>query len=277
MEQVIEAKPAKTADARSLGVVYVVCVGRVGSMPEGQSVGFEVDQSTRVHIAAGLAALTVSMPHDYLSGPEAEARLGDIDWLAPRAVRHEELVRHAMASGPILPMRFGTVFSSALLLCELMAKYAPLVESFLERITGRAEYAVRIAYDREAGEKKLFAQLVAQAPTPSGPGVKYLLEKRIKEQAARELTSHMAGIGNEVAGQLAEFAADSVVRRAVADRGDGLETAAAHALLVDSSKADALTHRSQQLSQAHADAGIRIELTGPWPAYSFCPSVGGAL
>ena len=36
----------------------------------------------------------------------------DLAWVAPRALRHEEVILTVMEQGPVLPVRFGTVFSS---------------------------------------------------------------------------------------------------------------------------------------------------------------------
>ena len=34
-----------------------------------------------------------------------------------------------------------------------------------------------------------------------------------------------------------------------------------------------LRQRTLELSEEFAPAGIRVQFTGPWPAYSFCPTL----
>ena len=47
------------------------------------------------------------------AGPEAELNLQQLSWVGPRALRHEAVIEEVMASSPVLPARFGTLFSSA--------------------------------------------------------------------------------------------------------------------------------------------------------------------
>jgi hypothetical protein len=244
----------------------------MSSVPE---MGFEPDHRVRVITAGGLSALTIVMPGEYLTGPDAETRLGDINWLAPRALRHEELIRAAMLGGPILPLRFGTAFSSIHMLTDLMEQYAPLVQNFLERVSGRAEFGVRIAYDRQAMLEAFTHQLAQQSPPAAGPGARYLQQKRLREDAARNLGSHVTSLCDTLLDELLPISRGTITRRVVADRGDGLETAASHALLIDDADEQAFRDLVARISERYAPNGIMLELTGPWPAYSFCPSIGG--
>jgi hypothetical protein len=42
------------------------------------------------------------------------------------------------------------------------------------------------------------------------------------------------------------------------------------ALLVQQKNFDEFKGAAERLAQEHQPAGIRLELTGPWPVYNFC-------
>jgi arginyl-tRNA synthetase len=47
------------------------------------------------------------------------------------------------------------------------------------------------------------------------------------------------------------------------------ELRAKFAFLVTKSEFDAFRDAAEQLAQEHQSAGVRLELTGPWPPYNF--------
>ena len=49
----------------------------------------------------------------------------DPAWLLPRACRHEQIIKAVLARSPVLPIRFGAVFSSRQALERLLAEPGP--------------------------------------------------------------------------------------------------------------------------------------------------------
>ena len=58
-----------------------------------------------------LCAVLSEISQEDFCGPEAELHMQQLDWVAPRAVRHEAVIEEVMAYSPVLPLPFGTLFS----------------------------------------------------------------------------------------------------------------------------------------------------------------------
>lgn len=94
----------------------------------------------------------------------------NLEWVAPRALRHEEVVIAAMEQGPVLPVRFGTVFSSLVAVTEALRLRQDVFEKFFQNTAGMNEWIlkgyanlpqnrVRMTLERMAAEKEQLAEL----------------------------------------------------------------------------------------------------------------------
>lgn len=258
-------------------VTYLVAVARAGALTlPHPPIGFEPDQPVRTIDIAGFSALVIDVPATYFTGPDAEARLADLDWLAPRAIRHEELVRHAMQTGPILPVPLGAVFSSPVVLASAIERHQATIDGYLNRVAGCCEFGVRIAFDRAAFTQRVVDELCAERAVPATPGARYLFDKKIREEASRAITTRLRARTADIHAALTPHCRDAVERTTVAARPGALETATVLAYLVPHDNADAFGAAINDLASLHTPHGIAIELTGPWPTYSFCPTLGGS-
>lgn len=257
----------------------LVCVGRDTELLRAPALsplggpGFEPHHRVELVRASGLAALLVRVERSYFVGPEAQERLADLAWLAPRAVRHEELIRFAMETGPVLPLPFATLFSTAPAVQRALSTHARPIHDFLSLVEGCVELSVRVALDRPRALTALTDRLSAQAPPAAGPGARYLAQRKLREQAQRELDAHAASNADALLAPFAALARRSVHRRSVAHRDDGLTTSACLALLVPLGSLPAIEALAQRQDDAARELGQRVQLTGPWPPYSFCPSL----
>ena len=92
-----------------------------------------------------------------------------------------------MARSPVLPMRFGTVFTSEAALREHTEPRHPTIADFLERVTGKEEWDVKISLDLEAA----IAWLLEHDPEwsarsrrwPATPGARYFQQKALGRSA----------------------------------------------------------------------------------------------
>lgn len=268
----VEVKPHAIAEAT---VVYVVCFGPE-SLDVAPAAGFEPDQATRIIRGSGLAALVIDLPASYLCGDEATKRLEDLAWVTRRALRHEELMRIAMEQGPILPMTFGTVFASDASLLRRLDEASHAVRQHIESMAGKSELALRVAFNREKAIETLVGLELKAVAAKLGPGAAYLRSKRMREEMGRAITEHVAKHADAAIAAIESACVSSAWRKASADRGDGLETYACRALLVSDEHAAQVTSVIDAQHRLLSPLGIQIEVSGPWPIYSFMPSLDNA-
>ena len=72
-----------------------------------------VGEAASVFVAdvGGLGAALDLVDNADWSGEESEAKMRSLDWVGPRAIRHEEVVSAAASHRQTFPVPFGTLFS----------------------------------------------------------------------------------------------------------------------------------------------------------------------
>jgi hypothetical protein len=221
-----------------------------------------------------VAAVTSQVRREDFCGPDAEARLRQLAWLAPRACRHEVVAEQAMRVSPILPARLGTLFSSRESLEHFIQAHRAEIHRALDRVAGKEEWAVKGLLDR----KKAAARLLRTMPGGGGDtlagssaGACYLREQRRLFLAAEELDAWLKQSCEDLVESLARLAADvcgrPVLPQLAADQER--EMVLNCALLARRRALPGLRVRIGRANAKHAGHGLRFELSGPWPPYSF--------
>jgi hypothetical protein len=170
---------------------------------------------------------------------------GGVEPSAETLWEHEGVVERLMRSGPVLPMRFGSVVREEGALRDLLADRAPEFERSLERVRGRVELGLRA-----------LARLDVPEPDEgSGTGRRYLHQKLGRRRAAQ-------GIADQLHPSFAELAVTSTRRLLPADG-----VAFAGAYLVGFEHVAEFERRARRIDRECAH--VELVCTGPWPPYSF--------
>lgn len=216
-----------------------------------------------VHLVAdGDLALLVS-PLDPGQLEVDEEDLSEDGRLATLVRGHDTVVRAAAAAGPVLPLRFGTAVPDDDAARRLLRTHADDARRLLDRIGDTREWGVRLV--RRLTEPALAGPPSARPHRPDVSGREYLARRR---QALHE---------QERAGQDAAEAADRLEKALTPHVVEILRRggSAGSSLLLDlaclvspdreAGFAAAVAELAEELDEQHLD----IELTGPWPPYSF--------
>jgi hypothetical protein len=216
------------------------------------------------------------VPLEDFCGPAAELRMQQLAWVGPRAFRHEAVVEQVMRYSPVLPVRFGTLFSSQESLAGFLDTHRETISQFLERMADQEEWSIKGLLDREQAARALAsASLAAQqeklATLP--PGTRYFQERQIQSAAEKELSLWLNDTCRQVARDLRKQASDfcecPVVIREAAE--SGTEVVLNWAFLLPRSATAAFRSQIDQVNKNHATRGLVFELSGPWPPYRFVP------
>lgn len=235
------------------------------------------DELLRIDYRDGaIAALATLVSLDDYCGAAAEANLANLDWLAPRTVRHAEVLRRAMRASAVFPMPFGTLFSHLESLTAFMAANEAVIARFLAEVSGHEEWGLKA---KARLDDHVTLEAIASASWPDWsaltPGVRYLRLRRDRLSLIDLARERAAAI---VADLVAELALPSAEVRTLAPRGgadeSGAEPIASYALLVPTSEAENLNERARTLAATAAAQGVELLLSGPWPPFSFRPSLG---
>ncbi|MFC4003139.1 GvpL/GvpF family gas vesicle protein [Prauserella oleivorans] len=200
-------------------------------------------------------------------GEEALHRnLEDLDWLAETARAHDDVVAAAdRAAAAVVPLRLATVYLDDDRVRSLLAQRRADFAAALDLVAGRTEWGVKAYADPD----ELVAAAEPTAGSGGGAGTAYLL-KRKAQLSARERAEQAAA---DHAGELHEaLAALSVAARRHPPQDPKLSGRSGWmvlngAYLVDDARGDEFARTVERLGADRA--GVRLELTGPWPPYSF--------
>ncbi|MET8252700.1 GvpL/GvpF family gas vesicle protein [Micromonospora sp. NPDC005197] len=175
----------------------------------------------------------------------------------------DAVVEALARQGPVVPARLATVHTDDGRVAASLAARRAELSATLARLTGRGEWGVK-------------GYLVPGAPVPSvagagsgGVGTAYLRRRRAQLTAREEHQQVASAAADAVHVALCEVAVAGR-RHAPQDRRlSGVPTPMAlnGAYLVDTATLPRFTDLVGSLGSRHP--GLRLELTGPWPAYSF--------
>jgi hypothetical protein len=200
----------------------------------------------------------------------------DLAWVAPRALRHEDVVLSAMEQGPVLPVRFGTVFSSIEAAAEPLRQRQDVLMKFFQDTIDKKEWTLKGYVDRsQARARMTAARLAAEKEQLAGlsPGKRYFLEQKIKGAVDKDVAAWLKEMERDILNVAKKMSAGfSECRLQSCDVTGRDEEMFFHgAFLVPDASLEDLRRLLSDWNAAHHDAGLLLELSGPWPPYHFAP------
>lgn len=258
-------------------IIYLFCIARSDCLPEIAGSGVDGRSPIFLLNCLDIAAIVSSIPIEEFIGPAAERNLKDLSWIGPRACRHEEVIEHIMCHAPVLPIRFGTIFSSLNKLRISLKEHYSAISRFLDNAAEKEEWAVKGLLDRRKGEEIQYKALLAyeEDKLASSPGMRYFWEKKIRTGAQAALRGKIEKILNEIRNDLGRYAADLCERRLLSREATGsdLDMVINWAFFVPRSVTANFLATVDRANKDYAGDGFVFEFTGPWPPYSFSPSL----
>ncbi|MGF0319807.1 GvpL/GvpF family gas vesicle protein [Nocardia fluminea] len=220
-------------------------------------------------VAAGdLAAVLGSVPLEDFEEQPLARHLEDLDWLETTARKDDAVVSAVVRQGPVIPLRLATVFRDSDAVRRLLEERRDDFDAALTLVTGRTEWGVKAYGDRTALTAAV-AEAAASGDAAVGTGTAYLARRRA-QLAARDTVEHDAADRAErIHSRLVQHAAagrrQAPTDPAVSGRRDWILLNGTY--LVDDERTDEFAATVTTLGAEFP--GIRLELTGPWPPYSF--------
>ena len=132
--------------------------------------------------------------------------------------------------------------------------------------------------DRPGARDRLFSLKLAreaESLEALSPGKRYFEEQRFRAAGDQELQRWLQKVCREVWTDLRDYAAEVQERRLLSRKTTGSDQDMVWnwALLIPRQAVGSFQARIQDINAQYADRGLRLEVTGPWPPYSFCPAL----
>ena len=203
-------------------------------------------------VACGEFRCWVSAVDHAAFGRELESNMENLDWLALHSVRHQQVVGELAQQTAIIPARFGTIFSGPEALRKDVAGRNAALKRVFKKIEGSDEWGVKVYAEQKS-------TAVAEAEGRSG-------SEYLKQKAARLKKRPDETALKEFADELGKVAADSAPTGKMSSGQPGLVWQAT--FLVPRTRRKQWEGVLQEFVQRWSGSR-RIEVNGPWPAYSF--------
>jgi hypothetical protein len=223
----------------------------------------------------GLVAVVSDVrAEDFEEAPLRE-RLEDLEWLAGTARAHESVVRAVSAVTGVVPLRLATVCRGESGVRRLLDEGRHRFTTNLDRLEGRVEWGVKLYAESDPEPDRAPAAAPAPEEQAQGgegagsPGRDYL-RRRLRSRQSREKSwAHADALARRLHTELSRCADGQRLHRPQSGqlaRASGVNVLNA-AFLVRREESDAFVGQVERLTPR--DAGVRVELTGPWAPYSF--------
>lgn len=238
-----------------------------GVVPAGQQPGdiAEGPDGAVVQLVEGegLAAAVSELPADHYGEGEFRAHAEDPVWLQELASAHHRVLASIAEHGDVVPLRMPTLCRSRERVLELLDSQAPVLRQALESVSGCVEWGVKLfAEPRAADQQKVKA----------ASGRDYLGQRAAQGRARDEERLRRGDAVRDCHDALAATAVDAVINApqdpALSGRREPMVLNAAYLVRRDGED-DFRTILETQASGPCREAGVVVELTGPWPPYNF--------
>ena len=213
--------------------------------------------------AAGLVAVVSTAPLAEYGEEALRRNLEDLTWLERAARTHHAVVDALSRAGAVVPARLATVHGDDERVARVLTERRDELTDTLARLTGREEWGVKGYVVPGASPR------VAEPAAAGGAGAAYLRRRKAQLTAREEGQRVAADAAAAAHAALAGYAV-AARRHAPQDRRlSGAQTAMVlnGAYLIDRTALDGFSELVRALADRHPE--IRLELTGPWPPYSF--------
>ncbi|MEU2063240.1 GvpL/GvpF family gas vesicle protein [Streptomyces sp. NPDC013455] len=211
----------------------------------------------------GLVAVVSTVPEADFCEDALKAHLEDLDWLAATARAHEGVIDALTTVTTPLPLRLATVFRDDSAVRTMIETREEHFLRLLDRLHGRVEWGVKVYLETEAAEP---APAVADRPAS---GRDYLRRRRESTHAQEERWQRAEAFSRSLHERLARHAEEF---RLHAPQNAALTTVPGRnvlnaAYLVPRAHSEEFVELVDRTKDE--EPGMRVELTGPWAAYSF--------
>ena len=277
-----EQKPSESTRHTATGAegYYVYCIAHAAptlDILRGGSVPSAIEENSGLEIITvqDMTAIVSRVPLSVFGEAALEEHLSDAPWVTVRAMRHEQVVEHFARQTSAVPLRFGTIYLDRSRVEQMLAEKHDQLSAILERLRGHEEWGVNLYCDRAVLLENItnlsprLREMAATAKNVS-PGQSYLLQKKIEALRADEGKLEIERTTKRIEERLSSLS-DGVSRLRVlkVETTEHGELRAKFAFLILKTKFEEFRGTAEEIARETDAAGIRIELTGPWPAYNF--------
>lgn len=258
--------------------IYLYCFFKGPSFLIPQE-GIDGINATMVFFYRDLCALVSPVAIDEYNEQTLNRQIEDLGWIVPKVKRHDDIVRYVMEfHHPVIPVRFGTIYTSNERLLGVMRNGYDELCSCLDFLDGKEEWGVKVYAKEGAGGKVMedFSKPIRQLDreiSSATPGQAYLLRKKRAELVRQQSDSVFDNIAREIYQLLLSWSIKGRRNKLLSKRATGKESEMIlnAAFLINKLDVAVFKEKIDLLADSYERDAFSFGISGPWPCYNFCP------
>ena len=224
-------------------------------------------------------AAAVVRARDYEPPPDGADPSQRLEWVAPLAMRHHDVVQRLHAARTVVPLKFGALCPDVDHAVTIVRRLHGPIAALLKRFAGKDEWTLNVRADRDALARSLkharpgLLRLEQDAARMTA-GAAYLARKRLQQLVADLIVEGCDALEERVWRRVADAGWEFTCGpRNTKDLSAGGVSVAHGAVLVGREQIAAVERILGGLETEHESIGVTCELSGPWPPYSFAETI----
>ena len=253
-------------------LIYVYCLS--DSLPDP---GCEKISQGLISVPAGaFYAVVKPVSEAEFSEENLKINLSDIQWLESNVREHVAVISMIMEQNTVIPFKFGTIFNNENSLLKFVEDYEESLVGNMLYIEWKEEWSVKIYCDRKVltgqiDELSEDAASLEQQIMASSPGKAFLLKRKktdlIENEMDRLCKKYGQGYFNEFNRLSVSVSLNNLLPKELTGRNEEMILNAA--FLISKERAIDFISTARTLKKLYSSLGFYLELTGPWPPFSF--------
>lgn len=205
----------------------------------------------------------------------------DMQWIKEKALLHQAVLDAVMSkfSGPIIPMKFGTIFKTKQGLIHSLKENYSKFKNSLENLKSKQEWSLKVYLNRkifqeELKKHSLAAQKKEKEIQRLSEGIAYFRQKQIDDLVSKEvdkvLPSYIESFFEILKKQAEQGIKGKILEKELT--GKTLPMVLNGIFLISEKKVEDFVKEIDKLNKEYMSKGFEFEHSGPWPAYNFVAS-----
>ena len=260
---------ARDASAMEASAIWLYALTERAGEATLQGLPGVTGAEVRLVDAGDLTAVVSPVSLEEFGEDALRRNLEDLAWLEAVARAHHGVVAATARLFTLLPMRLATVYSGEAAMRAGITADAAGFRAALERLGSRTEWGVKAYAAPDPHGSAPGRQEPAAEGDEAGSGLDYLRRRRAQLSARRDAAHDAAqsarAVHEELAGQAAESRLHPPQSAQLSGRSEPMVLNAAY--LLDDDRAEGFAATVRALNDRNPR--LLVELTGPWPPYSF--------
>ncbi len=209
-------------------------------------------------------------------GPDADRNLSDLNWLTPRVLAHESVVSRLDNAFTFYPARFGCLFSSLEVLMYFAERNRATLMNYFQQAHTRKEWGIKFTTDLDRATENAVEKHLRSANSNGSDkvGTNYLKVKQLQRSLKEPVRAELRATCDARIDELGKLTKHIVRRPITIPAQPDRETMLANvALWLEPLQIESMRTTCDEWQKQSEQCGIQTTITGPWPSYSFCPSL----